>query len=1033
MDGQAPTLTPMLNVAPIPSPTCLLNLPLSLHRREPPLVLLCVPIGADNSSGFVAGWGGGASSRADAVEVPAALAEALGLKPGLQVRIHIVELPRVSSLWVCPESQADWVIAQREADVLTNDVLRQVFAAKVGQRLPLWVRGSECIWVRVLRSEPEAPAVRLAAGMDLIVAPPTENGDSSDAQANGEPTPRRLLVTRRLRVGSHEVGGSFSIGLAGTTMRRLGAREGELLLLKASAGAGGSSSTMLAPRRANPPAYCFGYATVLTEAPDGHVMLPLQLRRLLGREVGTTIRVKALDIASTEAVQPERVAVHLLDANPVPLPLSSPSAERVAEALDEWLGGHAAAKCSSGLPLPQGAVLQLPRVGRVQLHFDPPAADAKPTGFPGAAAQGAGASPAAPYVLMADWAREAGGSSALSVGPRKGWAPHVAGSVSPLTAELRLLPSELDEAVASPIVLGGRQQELDSAVRHATGALHAIAAGQARGALMGLLLTGPRGVGKTALAEALAARLREAPVPTWTATVPANALLALRQPTAILARLRAMLQRACACAPSVLILEDLNKVFASAAAEPDNSATLFAESAAEMLGAHAFAAHRPPVVIVATAPSADKLHGGLRVLGLLDWELRLAMPDRASRLRTLSSLTRQLRVSAPEAALDWAASATEGLVAAELRHLLSGAQLAAAARRLLPAEGGSAALPGEKASARLQLCEADLREALPHVTSAVRASGGATPGASSSAAGGWADVGGLEEVKRVLHESVLLPRDHPELFASAPLRLTSGALLYGHAGCGKTFLAAALAGEAGLPFLTVKGPELLNKYIGASEAAVRELFARAASCQPCILFFDEFEAIAPRRGQDSTGVTDRVVNQLLCELDGIESLHGVFVLAASNRPELIDPALLRPGRLDRKLYCPLPDLNARTTILGTLLSKVRVEPQLQSAAAQRALAMRCDGYSGADLSALLTNAQLAAVHEALDAVAAEPTRERVCIRQKHVEEAFQTTRPSNSPASLSEREAAFTRFASGEEAVKAAGQMPLFAQRIVHA
>ena len=759
MDGQPPTLTPMLNVAPIPSPTCLLNLPLSLHRREPPLVLLCVPIGADNSSGFVAGWGGGASSRADAVEVPAALAEALGLKPGLQVHIHIVELPRVSSLWVCPESQADWVIAQREADVLTNDVLRQVFAAKVGQRLPLWVRGSECIWVRVLRSEPEAPAVRLAAGMDLIVAPPTENGDSSDAQANGEPTPRRLLVTRRLRVGSHEVGGSFSIGLAGTTMRRLGAREGELLLLKASAGAGGSSSTILAPRRANPPAYCFGYATVLTEAPDGHVMLPLQLRRLLGREVGTTIRVKALDIASTEAVQPERVAVHLLDANPVPLPLSSPSAERVAEALDEWLGGHAAAKCSSGLPLPQGAVLQLPRVGRVQLHFDPPAADAKPTGFPGAAAQGAGASPAAPYVLMADWAREAGGSSALSVGPRKGWAPHVAGSVSPLTAELRLLPSELDEAVASPIVLGGRQQELDSAVRHARGALHAIAAGQARGALMGLLLTGPRGVGKTALAEALAARLREAPVPTWTATVPANALLALRQPTAILARLRAMLQRACACAPSVLILEDLNKVFASAAAEPDNSATLFAESAAEMLGAHAFAAHRPPVVIVATAPSADKLHGGLRVLGLLDWELRLAMPDRASRLAHSPRSHASCACRHPR---------RRSTGRRRLPRALSpqSSDTCSRGRSSRPLPGGCSRLrvavrrcQVEKASARLQLCEADLREALPHVTSAVRASGGATPGASSSAAGGWADVGGLEEVKRVLHESVLLPRD----------------------------------------------------------------------------------------------------------------------------------------------------------------------------------------------------------------------------------------------------------------------------------
>ncbi|KOO21963.1 aaa-domain-containing protein, partial [Chrysochromulina tobinii] len=149
--------------------------------------------------------------------------------------------------------------------------------------------------------------------------------------------------------------------------------------------------------------------------------------------------------------------------------------------------------------------------------------------------------------------------------------------------------------------------------------------------------------------------------------------------------------------------------------------------------------------------------------------------------------------------------------------------------------------------------------------------GGAAAGAAGAGAGlgaGWARVGSLELPKRILSEAVLLPRQHRALFASAPLRLTSGVLLYGPSGCGKTLLAAALAAEAKLPFLTVKGPELLNKYIGASEAAVRDLFERARGCAPCIVFFDEFDALAPRRGQDSTGVTDRVVNQLLCALDG---------------------------------------------------------------------------------------------------------------------------------------------------------------------
>lgn len=179
--------------------------------------------------------------------------------------------------------------------------------------------------------------------------------------------------------------------------------------------------------------------------------------------------------------------------------------------------------------------------------------------------------------------------------------------------------------------------------------------------------------------------------------------------------------------------------------------------------------------------------------------------------------------------------------------------------------------------------------------------------------------------------------------------------------------------------------QLLNKYIGASEAAVRSLFERASRCQPCILFFDEFDALAPRRGQDSTGVTDRVVNQLLCELDGIVGLHGVFVLAASNRPELIDPALLRPGRIDRKLLVGLPNLEDRETILRGLLRKA----QSNVALATRALAARCDGCTGADLEALLANAQLAAAHEAL-----ESGSETGHIEQRHIDAALRTTPPA---------------------------------------
>jgi peroxin-1 len=181
-------------------------------------------------------------------------------------------------------------------------------------------------------------------------------------------------------------------------------------------------------------------------------------------------------------------------------------------------------------------------------------------------------------------------------------------------------------------------------------------------------------------------------------------------------------------------------------------------------------------------------------------------------------------------------------------------------------------------------------------------------------------------------------------------------------GCGKTMLAGAVAGACGLNFIAVKGPELLNKYIGASEASVRDVFSRAAAAAPCVVFFDEFEAIAPQRGGDSTGVTDRVVNQLLCHLDGVEGRTGVYVLAATSRPDLIDAALLRPGRLDKQLYCGFPTHAERIDILQTIAKKLSLGSDPIDWAA---VAARCESCSGADLQALLTTAQLNAVHDAL--------------------------------------------------------------------
>ncbi|KAH1014300.1 hypothetical protein HUJ04_003156 [Dendroctonus ponderosae] len=234
------------------------------------------------------------------------------------------------------------------------------------------------------------------------------------------------------------------------------------------------------------------------------------------------------------------------------------------------------------------------------------------------------------------------------------------------------------------------------------------------------------------------------------------------------------------------------------------------------------------------------------------------------------------------------------------------------------------------------------------------------------------DIGGLHDVKNVLIESLMWPAKYPNIFSHAPLRLQSGILLYGPPGTGKTLIAGAAARQCGLRLISIKGPELLSKYIGASEQGVRDVFDKAQLGKPCILFFDEFDSLAPRRGHDNTGVTDRVVNQLLTQLDGVEALTGVCVLAATSRPDLLDPALLRPGRLDKQLICSMPNYDDRLEILNILSSKLDLAEDVK----MEEIAQKTEGYSGADLQSVLFTAQISTMKDCVstDSIEAQPLK-----------------------------------------------------------
>ncbi|GAA6055469.1 hypothetical protein JCM3770_002843 [Rhodotorula araucariae] len=392
---------------------------------------------------------------------------------------------------------------------------------------------------------------------------------------------------------------------------------------------------------------------------------------------------------------------------------------------------------------------------------------------------------------------------------------------------------------------------------------------------------------------------------------------------------------------------------------------------------------KPRIVVIAATNRPNAIDPALRRPGRFDKEIEIGVPDAAARLSILRVLLSRTPHDIPEETLQAVAARTHGFVGADLSSLVHSAGLSAIKRSYAllsstssPALSAMRLLPGDLESALLSTRPSAMREVFLETPKVY-----------------FRDIGGQEHVKAKLREAVEWPLLHPDAFKRLGVNPPRGVLLYGPPGCSKTLIAKALATEGGLNFIAVKGPEVFNKYVGESERAIREVFRKARAAAPSIVFLDEIDAIAPARGSDeSSGPTgDRVLMSLLTEMDGIEELNGVVVVAATNRPDVIDPALMRPGRLDRILYVSPPDLEARKHIFRIQFAKMAVHDEVNV----DELAALTDGCSGAECTSICQDAALTAMNEDMNT----PN-----VRREHFVQAAQSVRRRITPEVIQEYE-----------------------------
>ena len=494
----------------------------------------------------------------------------------------------------------------------------------------------------------------------------------------------------------------------------------------------------------------------------------------------------------------------------------------------------------------------------------------------------------------------------------------------------------------------------------------------------GVLLHGPPGTGKTLLAKAVA---NETNANFYTIGGPE---IMSKYHGESEERLRNVFQQAEKNAPSIIFIDEIDSI---APKRDEVSGEVERRIVAQLLSLMDGMSSRGKVVVIGATNRINAIDPALRRPGRFDREIELGVPDRNGRLEILQIHTRGMPL-AKDVNLQKLADISHGFVGADLQSLSKEAAMRALRRILPEIDLASESIPADTLK-KIIVTMQDFTDVIKEMEpSAMREVFVEVPDVK------WEDIGGLLSIKQELQEAVEWPLKYQGVFTYADATPPKGILLYGPPGTGKTLMAKAAANESEANFISIKGPELLSKWVGESEKGVREVFRKSRQAAPCIIFFDEMDAIAPIRGNNGDShVTERVISQLLTELDGLEILTNVIVIAATNRPDIIDPALLRPGRFDRLLYVPPPDRDSRVQIIKIHTKKKPLADDIDI----EELANHTDGYTGADIASLMSAAVMLALRDHIskykDPKEADNHAQELKVNMRHLEEAMKKIRP----------------------------------------